>query len=81
MIEAQVPVVPGLEDSIKDEKEALVIAKEMGFPVMLKAVAGGGGKGMRKVDKEEDFLFFAWLKARRRKFFWQRRNIYRKIFK
>jgi acetyl-CoA carboxylase biotin carboxylase subunit len=58
MIDAQVPVVPGLEDSIKDEKEALSIAKAMGFPVMLKAVAGGGGKGMRKVEREEDFMSF-----------------------
>lgn len=56
MIEAGVPVVPGLKEPISDENEAKRIAKEMGFPVMLKAVAGGGGKGMRKVDKEEDFL-------------------------
>jgi len=58
MISAGVPVVPGLKDPIKDEQEALKVAREMGFPVMLKAVAGGGGKGMRKVEKEEDFSSF-----------------------
>lgn len=55
MIKAGVPVVPGLEDPISDENEAKKIARDIGYPVMLKAVAGGGGKGMRKVDKEEDF--------------------------
>ncbi len=56
MIKAGVPVVPGTEHPIKDEQEAKATAKTIGFPVMLKAVAGGGGKGMRKVDREEDFL-------------------------
>lgn len=56
MIKAGVPVVPGMEDPVSDEAEARRIAKEIGFPVMLKAVAGGGGKGMRKVDKEEEFV-------------------------
>lgn len=55
MIKAGVPVVPGTEDPVADENEAKKIAIEIGFPVMLKAVAGGGGKGMRKVDREEDF--------------------------
>jgi acetyl-CoA carboxylase biotin carboxylase subunit len=56
MIKAGVPVVPGTEDPIADEEKARSVAKSIGFPVMLKAVAGGGGKGMRKVDREEDFL-------------------------
>lgn len=56
MMKAGVPVVPGLEEPVKDETSALKIACEIGFPVMLKAVYGGGGKGMRKVDKEEEFL-------------------------
>ena len=56
MIKAGVPVVPGLEEPVSDENSAKKIASEIGFPVMLKAVYGGGGKGMRKVDKEEDFL-------------------------
>jgi acetyl-CoA carboxylase biotin carboxylase subunit len=55
MSQANVPVVPGLEEPVKNEAEAKSIAKEIGYPVMLKAVAGGGGKGMRKVDCEEDF--------------------------
>jgi acetyl-CoA carboxylase biotin carboxylase subunit len=56
MIKAGVPVVPGLEEPVSDENSAKKIASEIGFPVMLKAVYGGGGKGMRKVDREEDFL-------------------------
>ena len=50
--EAEVTTVPGYMGIIKDEKEALIIAKEIGFPVMVKAAAGGGGKGMRVVHSE-----------------------------
>lgn len=53
---AGVPIVPGSEGSLENEEEALKIAKRIGFPVMIKAKAGGGGKGMRLVKKEEDFL-------------------------
>lgn len=56
MMKAGVPVVPGTEDPVRDEAQAKNVAKSIGFPVMLKAVAGGGGKGMRKVDREEDFV-------------------------
>lgn len=56
MSQAGVPVVPGIEEPVSDEKEARRIAQEIGYPVMLKAVAGGGGKGMRKVDRDEDFV-------------------------
>jgi acetyl-CoA carboxylase biotin carboxylase subunit len=63
MIAAGVPVVPGTAEPIATEAEALAIAKGMGFPVMLKAAAGGGGKGMRRVDREEDFGG-AWRSAR-----------------
>jgi acetyl-CoA carboxylase biotin carboxylase subunit len=55
MSKAGVPVVPGLEEPVLGEAEALSMAKAIGFPIMLKAVAGGGGKGMRKVEREEDF--------------------------
>ncbi len=55
MAAAQVPVVPGSPGPVADEAEALRFAREIGFPVMLKAAAGGGGKGMRRVDRESDF--------------------------
>jgi acetyl-CoA carboxylase, biotin carboxylase subunit len=63
MAKAGVPIVPGLEEGIDDEEQALAYAKEIGFPVMLKAASGGGGKGMRKVDRAEDFDS-AWRSAR-----------------
>ncbi len=55
MIKAGVPVVPGSAGLLKDVKTGKKLAKEMGYPVMLKATAGGGGKGMRVVWKEEEF--------------------------
>jgi acetyl-CoA carboxylase biotin carboxylase subunit len=55
MIKAGVPVVPGSKGLIADVAEGLEVAKEVGYPVMIKATAGGGGKGMRVVWKEEDF--------------------------
>lgn len=54
MIKAGVPVVPGSEGLIPDIKTAKKIAKEIGYPVMVKATAGGGGKGMRIVQNEEE---------------------------
>ncbi len=60
---AGVPCVPGSEGIIEDFEECEKLAKETGYPVMLKATAGGGGKGMRAVWKEED-LFKAWESAR-----------------
>ncbi|MEB6145707.1 acetyl-CoA carboxylase biotin carboxylase subunit [Enterococcus casseliflavus] len=53
MIEAEVPVIPGSKGAISDVEEALTIAEEIGYPVMLKAAAGGGGKGIRKVEDKE----------------------------
>jgi acetyl-CoA carboxylase, biotin carboxylase subunit len=53
-IEAGVPVVPGTTEPLQSAEEALETAREFGFPVMLKASAGGGGKGMRLVEREED---------------------------
>ncbi|MEO0474183.1 MAG: acetyl-CoA carboxylase biotin carboxylase subunit, partial [Bacteroidota bacterium] len=50
-----VPLVPGLDEAITDVAEAKKIAEEIGFPVLVKASAGGGGKGMRIVDKVEEF--------------------------
>jgi acetyl-CoA carboxylase biotin carboxylase subunit len=63
MMEAGVPCIPGSDGILKDYTECLKVAKEMGFPVMLKATAGGGGKGMRAVLKE-DKLQGAWDSAR-----------------
>ncbi len=54
MIKAGVPVVPGVEGLLESVAHAKKSAKEIGYPVILKATAGGGGKGMRVVWKEED---------------------------
>lgn len=56
MIAAGVPVVPGTEDAIERPEDAFEIAKGMGYPVLIKAAAGGGGKGMRRVDDPSKFL-------------------------
>ena len=55
MIKAGVPVVPGMEGAVVDVEEAKKIAQEIGFPLMIKAAAGGGGKGMRISYGIEDF--------------------------
>ncbi|MCO5725799.1 acetyl-CoA carboxylase biotin carboxylase subunit [Robiginitalea marina] len=54
MREAGVPTIPGSEGILKDLDDARKVAKKMGYPVMIKATAGGGGKGMRAIFKEED---------------------------
>ncbi len=51
---AGVPILPGSPDPIEDAEEAKKLAKEIGFPVIIKAAAGGGGRGMRIVRKEEE---------------------------
>ncbi len=56
MIEAGVPVVPGSKDIIKDLEEAATIAQEIGYPVMIKASAGGGGKGMRIAQNPKELV-------------------------
>jgi pyruvate carboxylase len=50
----EIPTLPGTEDPLTDRKEALEIANTIGFPLMIKAAAGGGGRGMRVVKKKED---------------------------
>jgi acetyl-CoA carboxylase biotin carboxylase subunit len=60
---AGVPTIPGSEGLLVDVKEGLKIANEIGYPVILKATAGGGGRGMRQVWKDEDFED-AWNSAR-----------------
>lgn len=56
MMAADVPVVPGTEDAVPDAETAFEYAKEIGFPVLVKAAAGGGGKGMRRVDDPAEFV-------------------------
>ena len=53
-LRAKVPVVPGIEKPLKDSAEAEKIAAEIGYPILLKAAAGGGGKGMRTVLSPKD---------------------------
>lgn len=54
MIKAGVPVIPGSDGQVESVDEALAIAEKIGYPLMLKAAAGGGGKGIRKVTRSED---------------------------
>ena len=63
MIEAGVPCVPGSVGILESYEQALQLSRDFGYPVMLKATAGGGGKGMRAVWKEEELLK-AWEGAR-----------------
>ena len=55
MAEAGVPTVPGSEGTVSDPEEAATLAGEIGFPIMIKASAGGGGKGMRVAEDPETF--------------------------
>ncbi len=54
MKEAGVPVIPGSDGSVKGLKDAVVIAEKIGYPVMLKAAAGGGGKGIRIANNKDE---------------------------
>ena len=55
MIDAGVPVVPGTKDPVESLEHALKVAEEVGYPIMFKASAGGGGKGMRLISSPEEF--------------------------
>ena len=57
MMEAGVPVVPGTKEPVYDAEVGKVLAKEIGYPVMIKASSGGGGKGMRVAKSEDEFEF------------------------
>ncbi len=56
MIEAGVPVVPGTQEQLQSGEEAVEVCRKIGFPVMVKASQGGGGKGMRLIEREEDVI-------------------------
>ncbi|MBY0095531.1 acetyl-CoA carboxylase biotin carboxylase subunit [Mesobacillus maritimus] len=70
MKEAGVPIIEGINTSLESEEEAVLAAKEIGYPLMLKASAGGGGIGMQLVHSEEELLkAFAGNKKRAESFF------------
>jgi acetyl-CoA carboxylase biotin carboxylase subunit len=67
MMKQGIPIIPGSEGKISGEREAIETAKKIGYPVIIKAVAGGGGRGMRVVHKEDEIskaLQTAQLEAR-----------------
>lgn len=55
MVKAGIPVIPGSDGLVRDLKKGLKVASDVGYPIIIKATAGGGGKGMRIVWKPEDF--------------------------
>lgn len=57
MMEAGVPVVPGTKEPVYDAEVGKTLAREIGYPVMIKASSGGGGKGMRVAQSEDEFEF------------------------
>ncbi|MDE0472107.1 MAG: acetyl-CoA carboxylase biotin carboxylase subunit [Ekhidna sp.] len=63
MIEAGVPCIPGSDGLLESVEQGISLAKEIGYPVMIKATAGGGGKGMRLIKEEGEFRK-AWDSAR-----------------
>ncbi|KGO24774.1 hypothetical protein Q757_08450 [Oenococcus alcoholitolerans] len=63
-----IPVVPGSQQAIEDSHEALQVAKQIGYPVMLKAAAGGGGKGIREIANEKQLLENSTKLSRRQSF-------------
>ena len=63
MKKAGVPTVPGSDGLISNVKEGIILANEIGYPVIIKATAGGGGRGMRIIWKDEEFEP-AWDSAR-----------------
>ncbi|MCD6528003.1 MAG: pyruvate carboxylase [Desulfuromonas sp.] len=55
-IKAGVPIVPGTDEPVKTDEDALLFAKDCGYPIMVKAASGGGGRGMRVVNNREELL-------------------------
>ena len=54
MVEAGIPVTPGTNDNLADMDDALTVAEQIGYPIMLKATSGGGGRGIRRCDSADD---------------------------
>ena len=75
MIANGVPVTPGTEGILKTIEDGKREAKRIGYPVMLKATAGGGGKGMRIIRKEEDFETL-WAQAKQEAAFFANDDVY-----
>ena len=64
------PIIEGSEGGVKDISDAKILSKKIGFPVLIKAAGGGGGKGMKVVYKEEEFeALFSTAKSEAKKFF------------
>lgn len=64
MLKAGIPVIEGVKEDLKSKRQAMRIARRIGFPIILKASAGGGGKGMRIVSNEQE-IFSAYESAER----------------
>lgn len=76
MLNAGIPIVPGYDGDNQSEEHLLSEAQKIGFPVMIKASAGGGGKGMRRVDREEDFLEYLHSAKREAKNFFANDTVF-----
>lgn len=69
-ISCDVPIIPGSTEPLKDGEDALAKAKSFGFPIILKAAAGGGGRGMRRCNTEEEVIpAFNMVKSEAKKAF------------
>ena len=63
------PIIEGSDGAIKSYDEAKTLCKEIGYPVLLKAAAGGGGKGMKIVEEKQNFKNFSLAKNEAKKYF------------
>lgn len=68
-IAAGIPVVPGSDGAVADEEDARAIAERLGYPVLFKATAGGGGRGMKVVHEPQDLAAAIWNRHARNR--WQ----------
>ena len=76
------PVIEGSEGGVKDISDAKKLCRKIGFPILLKAAGGGGGKGMKIVNQEEEFeLLFSTAKSEARKYFGNDEIYIEKFFK